>query len=74
VVKRYAMTNVSRNSYTTINHATKTLASSSDCIIFLFLGMSVTAETHTLHWGFIFTTALLCTVVRCGIVTKCNIF
>jgi len=64
VVKRYAMTNISSDSYVTINHATKTIAKSSDCIIFLFLGMSIFTHTHKLHWEFVLATIILCTIVR----------
>merc|ERR1711971_1334760 len=64
VVKRYAMTNISSDSYVTINHATKTIAKSSDCIIFLFLGMSIFTHTHKLHCEFVLATIILCTIVR----------
>ena len=65
-VKRYAMNNVAKQSYTTIKYATRyrekhslvfilhdvicirTMAATSDCIIFLFLGMVVVTETHLL--------------------------
>jgi len=64
VVKRYAMTNMSQKSYTTVKYATKTLAATSDCIIFLFLGMVVISEEHHIHWSFVLTTIALCTVYR----------
>jgi len=64
VVKRYAMTNISSDSYVTVNHATKTIAKSSDCIIFLFLGMSIFTHDHQLHWQFVLATIILCTIVR----------
>jgi len=63
-VKRYAMNNVAKQSYTTIKYATRTMAATSDCIIFLFLGMVVVTETHLLHWPFILTTISLCTLYR----------
>ena len=37
----------------------------SDCIIFLFLGMSIFTHTHKLHWEFVLATIILCTIVRC---------
>merc|ERR1719153_1480675 len=39
MIKRYAFTNISHKSYTTVKYTTKTLAALSDCIIFLFLGI-----------------------------------
>ncbi len=38
-VKRYGFQNLSKKSYTTVKYAIKTLSSTSDCIIFLFLGV-----------------------------------
>ncbi len=35
--KRYAFPNISKKSYTTVKYGVKTMASFSDCIIFLFL-------------------------------------
>eukprot|EP00092_Neocalanus_flemingeri_P014998 GFUD01016198.1.p1 GENE.GFUD01016198.1~~GFUD01016198.1.p1 ORF type:complete len:762 (+),score=173.52 GFUD01016198.1:44-2329(+) len=64
VVKRYAMTNMSQKSYTTVKYATKTLAATSDCIIFLFLGMVTISEDHHVNWRFVFVTIALCTVYR----------
>jgi len=64
VVKRYAMTNICSDSYVTVNHATKTIAKSSDCIIFLFLGMSLFTHEHKFHWQFVLATIILCTIVR----------
>ena len=105
-MSRYAMTNISSDSYVTVNHATKTIAKSrlllsspffiyykvttslpffaataspsflflqschippflcSDCIIFLFLGMSIFTHDHQLHWQFVLATIILCTIVR----------
>ena len=64
VVKRYAMTNMSQKSYTTVKYATKTLAVTSDCIIFFFLGIVVCSEAHHINWPFVLTTIALCTVYR----------
>ena len=36
----------------------------SDCIIFLFLGMSIFTHDHQLHWQFVLATIILCTIVR----------
>ena len=43
-VKRYGFQNLSKKSYTTVKYAIKTLSSTSDCIIFLYLGMAVIGE------------------------------
>lgn len=64
VQKRYAFPNISKKSYTTVKYSIKTLASFSDCIIFLFLG--IVTFSHTLEWhtGFVVWTVILCTVIR----------
>ena len=62
--KRYALQNISTTSYTTVKCATKTLASASDCIIFLFLGLVLIEEEHYFHTGFIISTILFCLVFR----------
>jgi len=63
-VKKYGFQNLGRESYTTVKYAIKTLASTSDCIIFLFLGVVLIAENHNFHVGFITATILLCLVFR----------
>ena len=63
-VKRYGLQNISKKSYTTVKYSIKTLASTSDCIIFLFLGLELVQENHHFHTGFIFATIVLCLVVR----------
>ena len=63
-VKRYGFHNLGRESYTTVKYAIKTLASTSDCIIFLFLGIVLIAENHNFHLEFIVATILLCLVFR----------
>jgi len=64
VIKRYAMVNVSRNSHITVQSATRTLASVSDSVIFIFLGMTVVSEAHNLHWVFIISVIIFCTLYR----------
>jgi len=63
-VKRYGFQNLSKKSYTTVKYAIKTLASVSDCIIFIFLGLELIQESHYLHPGFIIATILLCLLFR----------
>ena len=62
--KRFAFQNISSKSYTTVKYATKTLAATSDCIIFLFLGLVLIEENHYFHPGFILSTILFCLVFR----------
>jgi len=67
--KHWAFQNISQKSFTTVKYAVKTLASTSDCLIFLFLGMSIFTEKHftdnnTYHAGFIIATILLCLIFR----------
>ena len=63
-VKRYAFQNLSKKSYTTVKYSIKTMASVSDCIIFLFLGLELIQENHYWHPGFIVATILLCLIFR----------
>ena len=63
-VKRYAFQNISKKSYTTVKYALKTMASVSDCVIFIFLGMEVTRKDHCWHPRFIIATILLCLLFR----------
>ena len=62
--KHYAFQNISQKSFTTVKYAVKTIATTSDCIIFLFLGMSIFTEEHKSHPEFIIATILLCIVAR----------
>jgi len=64
MVKRYAFTNISQKSYTTVKYTTKTLAALSDCIIFLFLGIVLISEKQNFRPGFILATIIVCTVYR----------
>ena len=63
-VKRYAFQNISKKSYTTVKYALKTMASVSDCVIFIFLGMEVTRKDHCWYPRFIIATILLCLLFR----------
>jgi len=63
-MKRYGFQNISKKSYTTVKYSIKTLASTSDCIIFIFLGLELIQESHNVHWGFISATIILCLIFR----------
>ncbi|XP_059350409.1 Na(+)/H(+) exchanger protein 7-like isoform X2 [Daphnia carinata] len=64
VQAHYAFPNISRKSHTTVKYFIKMLSSTSDCIIFLFLGMVLVNDVHEWHTGFVLWTLLLCLVVR----------
>lgn len=51
VQKRYAFMNISQKSYTTVKYGIKTIASFSDCIIFLFLGIVTISHGKEWHTG-----------------------
>ena len=68
---RYALLNVSEKTYHTVKYSVKTLASISDCIIFLYLGKVVFSSNVKLEFhppGFILWTLALCLIVRFAVV------
>lgn len=64
VARRYAFGNISQKSYHTVKYATKTMASTSDCIIFLYLGVVLIQEDQYWHPGFIIATIISCILYR----------
>ncbi|CAB3382637.1 Hypothetical predicted protein [Cloeon dipterum] len=64
VQAHYALKNISHKSYTTVKYFTKMLSSTSDAIIFLFLGMVLVSDKHVWHTGFVLWTLLLCLICR----------
>ena len=66
VQKRYAFQNISKSSLSTVKNLVTTLATFSDCVIFLFLGIVTVSRPNDLiwHWGFSLWTCLLCLIVR----------
>lgn len=64
VQRHYAFSNISHKSRTTVKYFTKVLASASEIIIFLFLGLELVSESHVWHTGFVLWTLLLCTAFR----------
>jgi len=64
VQAHYALKNISQKSYTTVKYFTKMLSSTSDAIIFLFLGMVLVSDKHVWHTGFVVWTLILCLVCR----------
>ena len=69
-MKNYTEQNISTKSQTTIKYAMKMLASSSETIIFMFLGVSTVHDDHEWNTWFIFFTILFCSVYR--VIGKCN--
>ena len=63
-MKNYTEQNISSKSQTTIKYAMKMLASSSETIIFMFLGVSTVHDEHDWNTWFIFFTILFCSVYR----------
>ena len=66
VQKRYTFRNISQESLTTVKSGVETMASLSDVIIFIFLGI-VTSKHNKLEQhsvGFIVWTVILCFAVR----------
>lgn len=66
-VKRYAFSNISAKSYTTVKYATQTMAVTSDCVIFLFLGLVTFTEKQRTEPEFIVATILICLLTRFGV-------
>ena len=63
--KRYAFLNISKNSLTTVKNSVKTIATFSDVIIFLFLGIvTISHDDLTWHWGFCLWALFWCQIVR----------
>ena len=63
--KRYAFLNISKSSLTTVKNSVKTIATFSDVIIFLFLGIvTISHDDLTWHWGFCLWALFWCQIVR----------
>lgn len=63
-MKNYVEQNISTKSHTTIKYAMKMLASSSETVIFMFLGVSTIQSTHDWNTPFVILTILFCSVYR----------
>jgi len=64
-MKNYVERNVSGKSQTTIKYAMKMLSSSSETIIFMFLGVATIHDEHDWNWWFVVLTIVFCTLWRC---------
>ncbi|KAL8617923.1 hypothetical protein ACOMHN_026500 [Nucella lapillus] len=58
------ISNINHKSRTTVKYFTKVLATASEIIIFLFLGLELVSESHFWHTGFVVWTLVLCTAFR----------
>lgn len=63
-MKNYVEANISHKSHTTIKYALKMLSSSSETIIFIFLGVATVNNSHVWNTWFVLLTVLFCSVFR----------
>ncbi|EZA56981.1 hypothetical protein DMN91_011565 [Ooceraea biroi] len=63
-MKNYVEANISHKSHTTIKYTMKMLSSSSETIIFMFLGVATVNNKHNWNTWFIVMTILFCSVYR----------
>jgi len=63
-MKNYVEANISHKSHTTVKYAMKMLSSSSETIIFMFLGVATINSSHDLNPWFIVLTIAFCSVYR----------
>ncbi|XP_031624319.1 sodium/hydrogen exchanger 3 isoform X14 [Contarinia nasturtii] len=63
-MKNYVESNVSQKSHTTIKYALKMMSSSSETIIFMFLGVATVNNRHDWNTCFIVLTIIFCSVYR----------
>ncbi|XP_017778459.1 PREDICTED: sodium/hydrogen exchanger 2-like, partial [Nicrophorus vespilloides] len=63
-MKNYVEGNISHKSHTTIKYAMKMLSSSSETIIFMFLGVATVNKNHDWNTWFVILTILFCSVFR----------
>lgn len=63
-MKNYVEANISHKSHTTVKYAMKMLSSSSETIIFMFLGVATVNSNHDWNTWFVFLTIIFCSVYR----------
>ncbi|XP_064215970.1 sodium/hydrogen exchanger 3 isoform X2 [Tribolium castaneum] len=63
-MKNYVEANISHKSHTTIKYTMKMLSSSSETIIFMFLGVATVSSYHVWNTWFVVLTILFCSVYR----------
>lgn len=63
-MKTYVEANISQKSHTTIKYSLKMLSSSSETIIFMFLGVATVNYNHDFNFAFISLTIFFCVIYR----------
>ncbi|XP_052741735.1 sodium/hydrogen exchanger 3 isoform X5 [Bicyclus anynana] len=63
-MKNYVEANISHKSHTTIKYTMKMLSSSSETIIFMFLGVATVNNNHDWNTWFVLLTIVFCSVYR----------
>ncbi|XP_076684769.1 na[+]/H[+] hydrogen exchanger 2 isoform X2 [Andrena cerasifolii] len=63
-MKNYVEANISHKSHTTVKYTMKMLSSSSETIIFMFLGVATVNNRHNWNTWFVLTTIVFCSVYR----------
>lgn len=63
-MKNYVEANISHKSHTTVKYALKMLSSSSETIIFIFLGVATVNNKHDWNTWFVVLTIVFCSVFR----------
>ncbi|KAL5279242.1 SLC9A1 family protein [Megaselia abdita] len=63
-MKNYVESNISQKSHTTIKYALKMLSSSSETIIFMFLGVATVNNNHVWNTAYVLLTIFFCSLFR----------
>uniref|UniRef100_A0A1B6KGN5 Sodium/hydrogen exchanger n=1 Tax=Graphocephala atropunctata TaxID=36148 RepID=A0A1B6KGN5_9HEMI len=63
-MKNYVEANISHKSHTTVKYAMKMLSSSSETIIFMFLGVATVSDQHNWNTWFVVLTITFCSFYR----------
>ncbi|KAG7200405.1 hypothetical protein KM043_017860 [Ampulex compressa] len=63
-MKNYVEANISHKSHTTVKYTMKMLSSSSETIIFMFLGVATVNNAHNWNTWFVLMTIVFCSVYR----------
>lgn len=63
-MKNYVEANISHKSHTTVKYTMKMLSSSSETIIFMFLGVATVNNAHNWNTWFVVMTIVFCSVYR----------
>lgn len=63
-MKNYVEANISHKSHTTVKYAMKMLSSSSETIIFMFLGVATVNDSHVWNTWFTVLTIAFCSFFR----------